>query len=91
MTKLIGCAYATSDIATRWGFGKQGCWYVAERNPVTYAETVIAAYATRPEAWAHCERINLPLDRYSFPEHGRYVVPTVPAGWESIDRADWRL
>lgn len=70
IVKTVEYAYPTSPNATRFGFGRKGC-YVVERHawpvePVPF--TPIAAYEKREQAVEHARRIALEWS----PMHLRY-------------------
>ncbi len=63
-TKALAYAYASSPDAARYGFPKTGC-YLVETQVGSNPAKSLAGYATKAEAMAHLNRIDLPLNRYS--------------------------
>ena len=59
---LVEYAYPTSKTATKFGFGKIGCYTVITCPNETFdGWKDVAAYATKKEAEQHAETLDLPL------------------------------
>lgn len=54
--KSVDYAYPTSPSASKFGFGKTGC-YCVELSKDQQPPKAIAGYATRQEALAHAKRL----------------------------------
>ena len=61
-TKRVDYSYPTSTNATRFGFGKTGC-YTVETVKHPQPPKAVAGFSTLDEARAHAETLPCPWDR----------------------------